>query len=316
MISFDNYNVVCLAGGVGGAKLAAGLAAVLPPTQLTIIGNTGDDFTHCGLQICPDLDTVMYTLAGVANNETGWGRADESWQVMESVKVMGGPAWFNLGDLDLGIHLTRTHLLQQGQTLTAVTAHLCTQLGVKQRLLPMSNKPAPTLIETAAGVMGFQEWFVQQRWQPAVQHIHLPDEARATMPAIQALEKADIVVIAPSNPFVSIDPILNAYPLKQVLADMPRAVVAVSPIIGGEAVKGPAAQLMAQFGLEVSAAGVARYYNELIDGFVCEAEDAAAVQENELPVLGTQTLMQTAGDREHLAREVLNFAVGLLDSDR
>lgn len=313
MIPFDNYNVVCLAGGVGGAKLAAGLAAVLAPPQLTIIGNNGDDFTHCGLQICPDLDTVMYTLAGAANNETGWGRADESWRVMESVKTMGGPVWFNLGDLDLGTHLTRTYMLQEGQTLTSVTAHLCAQLGVKPRLLPMSNKPAPTLIETAAGVMSFQEWFVQQRWQPAVQRILLPDEARATGQAIQALEKADIVVIAPSNPFVSIDPILNAYPLKQVLADMPRTVVAVTPIIGGQAVKGPAAQLMAQFGLEVSSAGVARYYNEFIDGFVCEAEDAAAVQEDELPVLGTQTLMQTAADRERLAREVLTFAVELLN---
>lgn len=293
--------------------MAAGLAAVVAAEKLTIIGNTGDDFTHFGLQICPDLDTLMYTLADVANSETGWGRAGESWRVMESVQAVGGPDWFNLGDLDLGIHLTRTHLLHEGHSLTAVTAQLCERLGVKPRLLPMSNKPVPTLIETAEGVMGFQEWFVQNRWQPAVQQIQLPDEARATGAAIQALEQADVVVIAPSNPFVSIDPILNAYPLRAVLQDMPQAVVAVSPIIGGEAVKGPAAQLMAQFGLDVSAAGVAAYYDDLIDGFVCEDEDAVAIQNEDLPVLGTQTFMKSPADRERLAREVLDFAAKLIE---
>lgn len=312
-MTVEDLNIVCLAGGVGGAKMAAGLADVVPAENLTIIGNTGDDFTHFGLQICPDLDTLMYTLAGVANSETGWGRAGESWRVMESVKAVGGPDWFNLGDLDLGTHLTRTHLLREGQSLTDVTAHLCARLGVKPRLLPMSNKPAPTLIETADGLMGFQEWFVQHRWQPAVQQIQLPDEARATGAAIQVLEQADVVVIAPSNPFVSIDPILNAYPLKAILQDIPQVVVAVSPIIGGEAVKGPAARLMAQFGLEVSAAGVAAYYNDLIDGFVCEAEDAAAIQNEDLPVLGTQTFMKSSADRERLARKVLEFAAGLLE---
>jgi LPPG:FO 2-phospho-L-lactate transferase len=233
--------------------LADGLAHVLPSENLTIIVNTGDDFQHMGLTICPDLDTVMYTLAGVDNAATGWGRSDETWRAFTEITHLGGPDWFRLGDLDLGTHLTRTHMLNGGATLTTITRHLCRCLGVAVDVLPMSNQPAPTLIESDAGLLPFQTWFVQEQWQPPVRKIHLPEDVRATAPATLALEKANLVVIAPSNPFVSIDPILNVYPIRTMMMDLPQAVVAVSPIIGGRAVKGPAAKMMQEMGLPVTA---------------------------------------------------------------
>lgn len=312
---WQNWRIVCLAGGVGGAKMASGLAQILPAGHLTIIGNTGDDFIHCGLKICPDLDTLLYTLSGLANPQTGWGRAEESWRAMSMVRNLGGPDWFNLGDLDLGVHLTRAHWLAEGQSLTDVTARLSAKLGVKHTLLPMSNHPTPTVIETADGRFPFQEWFVGQRWQPIVQNIHLPDAARATPQVIAALEAADVVIIAPSNPLLSIDPILNAYPIRAVLEDMPQLVLAVSPLIQGEAVKGPAAKLMAEVGLAPTAAGVATYYNDLLDGFVCAAEDAPALAHLDLPLLPTNILIPELPDRARLAREVLDFAARLLEDD-
>lgn len=302
-------NVVCLAGGVGGAKLAAGLAQLLPPQSLTVIVNTGDDFRHLGLLICPDLDTVMYTLAGVANTETGWGRAGESWRVLAEVARLGGPDWFRLGDLDLALHLTRAHLLAQGMSLTAVTRHLCEQLRIQPAVLPMSDRPAPTMIVTQDGrTLPFQTWFVHERWQPAVAAVQLPPDARATPQVIRCLEQADLVLIAPSNPFVSIDPILQTYPIRALLEDVPQAVVAVSPIVGGQAVKGPAAKMMREMGLAVSPTAVADYYGELLDGFVYDTQDATAVLAPDLPTLCTDTLMHTPADRERVAAEVLAFA--------
>jgi LPPG:FO 2-phospho-L-lactate transferase len=306
-------HTVCLAGGVGGAKLADGLARVLPPENLTVIVNTGDDFRHLGLTICPDLDTVMYTLAGVSNDETGWGRAGESWRAMAEVRRLDGPDWFNLGDLDLATHLARAHWLEAGETLTAVTRRLCGGFAIGPAVLPMSDQPAPTLIETAdAEVLPFQVWFVRERWQPAVRRVVLPEDARATAAVIRALEMADLVVIAPSNPFVSIDPILNVYPIRALLEDAPRAVVAVSPIVAGRAVKGPAAKMMAEMGLEASAAAVAAYYGHLIDGFIYDAQDAGMAAEDGLALLCTDTLMTGAAERERLAREMLAFAEELL----
>ncbi len=316
MTTFDSNTprVVCLAGGVGGAKLADGLARVLPPENLTVIVNTGDDFRHLGLTICPDLDTVMYTLGDVANTETGWGRADESWRAIREAGRLGAPDWFNLGDLDLATHLTRAHGLEAGETLTAVTRRLCEGFGIRPAVLPMSDQPAPTLIETDAAeagtpaVLPFQVWFVRERWQPVARRVVLPDDVRATSAVILALETADLVVIAPSNPFVSVDPILNVYPIRALLEDMPRAVVAVTPIIAGRAVKGPAAKMMAEMGLEVSAAAVANYYGHLIDGFVYDAQDEAMSAEDGLALLCTDTMMHDAAGRERLAREVLGFA--------
>ncbi|MFQ5400801.1 MAG: 2-phospho-L-lactate transferase [Anaerolineae bacterium] len=301
-------NVVCLAGGVGGAKLADGLARIVPPEGLTIIVNTGDDFEHLGLTVCPDLDTVMYTLAGVANTKTGWGRAGESWRTMEEVGRLGGPDWFRLGDLDLATHLTRTHRLREGETLTAVTRYLCRHFRILPRILPMSDQPAPTLIETAEGALPFQTWFVKERWQPAVQRVILPEDVRAPAAAIQSLERADLVIIAPSNPFVSVAPILNVYPIREMVMDLPLAVVAVTPIIGGQAVKGPAAKMMGELGMPASAAAVARYYGDLIDGFVYDTQDAGTLDGVDMAVHCTNTWMRNTEDRVRLAQEVLTFA--------
>ena len=313
MSAGDDFNVVCLAGGVGGAKLADGLARVVAPERLTIIVNTGDDFTHLGLKVCPDLDTVMYTLGGVANTETGWGRADESWRAIEEVTRLGGPDWFRLGDLDLATHLTRTQALQDGATLTAATRQLHAGFGIAPAVLPMSDQPAPTLIETTTGeILPFQVWFVRERWQPAVRRVVLPEDVRATATVIRALETADIVIMAPSNPFVSIDPILNVYPIRALLEDTPQTVIAVSPIVGGQAIKGPAAKMMTEMGLDSTAGAVAGYYGHMIDGFVYDVQDDGLAVEEGLGLLCTDTVMKTAGDRQRLAEETLAFAMELM----
>lgn len=304
--------VVILAGGVGGAKLANGAAALLPPEQLTIIINTGDDFTHLGLPISPDLDTVMYTLAGVANNETGWGRRDESWRTISELARLGGPDWFRLGDLDLATHLTRAHILNNGGTLTQATQQLCQQLGIQHPILPMSNQAAPTLIETEEGVLPFQTWFVQKRWQPAVRQVILPENIKATHAAALALQKADLILIAPSNPYVSINPILNVYPVRELLTDCEGAVVAVTPIIAGAAVKGPAAKMMQEMNLPITPETVALFYEGLIDGFVYDEKDAGVLDHLDLSQLCTNTWMQTYEDQVRLAQEVIHFAQTLL----
>lgn len=307
--------VVLLAGGVGGAKLAAGLARVLPAENLTIIVNTGDDFQHLGLTICPDLDTVLYTLAGVANPETGWGRAGESWRTMTEVGRLGGPDWFRLGDLDLATHLTRSHFLSQGETLTMVTRRLRRQLGVAVEVLPMSNALAPTLIETGEGLLSFQVWFVKEQWQPPVRRVQLPEDVRASGPVIRALEMADVAIIAPSNPFVSIDPILNVYPIRTMIEDLPQVVVAVTPIVGGRALKGPAVKMMQEMEIPATAAAVANYYGDLIDAFVYDQQDAGTLTGSDLALLCVDTIMSDEATRTRLAADVVSFAAGLIGSD-
>jgi LPPG:FO 2-phospho-L-lactate transferase len=312
METFTDLNIVCLAGGVGGAKLAHGLAQITPPERLTIIVNTGDDFQHLGLTICPDLDTVMYALADVANATTGWGRADESFRAIDEVGRLGGPDWFRLGDLDLATHLTRTHLLAAGQSLTAVTQHLCRHLsiqpGILPSILPMSNQPAPTFIQSGERRLPFQTWFVEERWQPRVDEIILPENVRATAQVTQKLENADIVILAPSNPFVSLDPILHVYPIREMVMDLPLAVVGVSPIVGGQAVKGPAAKMMQEMGMPVSVTAVRAYYGDLLDGFVYDVQDADDAARPTGPTLCVDTMMHTAADRRRLAQDVLAFA--------
>ena len=316
--SSDNINVVVLAGGVGGAKLVDGFAQIVSTGKLTAIVNTGDDFRHLGLAISPDLDTVMYTLAGEANAATGWGRRGETWRTMEEVEHLGGPAWFRLGDLDLATHLMRTSLLEAGQTLSEVTAHLSRRLGVTHRVLPMSDDPAPTVVECDEGMLPFQRWFVEKSWQPPVKKIYLPDDVRATRAVMWALEKADVVVIAPSNPFVSIDPILNVYPIRAMIADLPDLVVAVSPIVGGDAVKGPAARMMRQMGLEVTPLAVAEHYGDLVDLFVYDRLDEDVMQEAasapERAYLCTDTLMHDPAGRRRLANEILSQVMELTES--
>lgn len=308
------YQIVCLAGGVGGAKLADGLAQVVPPQNLTIIVNTGDDFRHLGLMVCPDLDTVMYTLAGVANPETGWGRKDESWRAMQAVAQLGGPGWFKLGDLDLATHLTRTHWLDEGLSLTAVTRQLCRQFQIQPTLLPMSDQPAPTYIETGTGRLPFQAWFVKERWQPPVKQVILPPDIKTSREVGLALEKADIVILAPSNPFVSIEPILNVYPIRAMLEDLPQLVVAVSPIVGGRALKGPAAKMMPELGLAASATAVADYYGDLIDLFVYDRQDEGQVAPAAATAVCLDTLMADLPGRARLAREILKLAVESIES--
>ncbi|MCA9986018.1 MAG: 2-phospho-L-lactate transferase [Anaerolineales bacterium] len=311
MADFSDLNIVLLSGGVGGARMAAGLAAVVPAEQLTIIVNTGDDFHHWGLTICPDIDTVLYTLSGQNNLETGWGRAGESWRTLETVRALGGPDWFRLGDTDLATHLTRTHWLNEGVSLTEVTRRLATSLGIGPAILPMCDQPLPTQIDTGEELLGFQDWFVLRRWQPPVRQVVLPDEGRATVPVMRALNRADVVIIAPSNPYVSVDPILETYPIRGTVEDVPGVVVAVSPIVGGDAVKGPLAKMLADWDRPVSPVTIADHYGDLLDGFVYDQADAGVFSDDHGPLLCTDTMMVDGAAQARLAREILTFALEL-----
>lgn len=300
--------VVALAGGVGGAKLAHGLAQVLAPEQLTVVVNTGDDFEHLGLSISPDLDTVMYALAGVANPATGWGRADEGWRFMEALRAYGGPAWFNLGDRDLATHVWRTMRLRDGESLTQATASLCTALGIRHTVVPMSDDRVRTLVDTDEGELAFQEYFVARRCEPRARAIRFAGAptAKPSDHAARAIAGADLIVICPSNPFLSIDPILAVPGLREAVAARPT--VAVSPIVGGQAIKGPAAKLLAELGHDVSALSVARYFVGLADAFVLDtvdAELAPAVAALGLRPIVAESVMRSDADRAALARVVL-----------
>ncbi len=306
-------HVLALAGGVGGAKLALGLSRILPPEQLTIVVNTGDDDVFHGLHVSPDLDTVMYTLAGLANREQGWGLEGETFSAMDRLEALGGEAWFRLGDRDLATHLRRTELLHAGMTLAQVTAALCARLGVATNITPMTNSPVRTMVETDQGVLPFQEYFVHRRCEPRVRSIRFEGASDAVpAPAFDhALERATTVVICPSNPFVSVDPIL-AIPGVRTRLRQTRAVrLAVSPIIGGRAVKGPAAKMLAELGRESSCAAVAAHYQGLCDVFVLDEADASAAPA--IAALGMRaavapTLMQNEADKVGLARRVLEAA--------
>lgn len=308
-------SVVALAGGVGGARLADGLAQVIPPENLTIIVNTGDDFEHLGLYICPDLDTVCYTLAGLANAATGWGRVDETWGALETLSALGGPTWFHLGDHDLGLHLERTRRRNAGQPLSQITADFCRALEVRAKILPMSDDVTPTWVYTKEdGELPFQEYFVHRQCQPQVTGFRF-DGAERAHPApgvLEALHNADLVVICPSNPWVSVGPILAIPGMRAALQG--KQIVAVSPIIGGQAVKGPAAKMYAELGIQPSALAVARQYAGLLSGFVMDLvdqEQAGAVQELGMRSLVADTLMKTVQDRARLGKEVVEFGIGL-----
>jgi LPPG:FO 2-phospho-L-lactate transferase len=300
--------IVALAGGVGGAKLADGLAQLLAPEDLTVVVNTGDDFEHFGLNICPDLDTVCYTLAGLANPETGWGLLGETFQVLKFVQGLGGPDWFHVGDKDLATHLERTRRLQDGQPLNQITKQFCQVWGVLQSILPMSNQPVHTMVNTFEyGELAFQEYFVNRKCKPKVRGFRFAGIELA-LPApgvLEAIEQSDAVVLCPSNPWVSIDPILAVPGLRSALYR--KKVVAVSPIIGGQTVKGPAAKMYRELGIEPSALAVARHYNGILSGFVLDKIDAVLAEEFTIPCLITQSLMKTRDDRRSLAKDVLNL---------
>ena len=306
--------MIALAGGVGGAKLADGLARVLG-RDLAVIVNTGDDFEHLGLAISPDLDTVMYTLASLANPQTGWGLASESWSVLEQIGKLGGPTWFKLGDRDLATHLVRNQGLRQGERLTAIVARLCSALGIQCSVLPMSDDPVRTIVQTAEGELSFQDYFVRLQCAVPVTGFVFrgSDMARMSIEVEAALAggKHDGVIFCPSNPFVSIDPILAVPGIRQALAARTVPVVAVAPIINGAAVKGPAAKMMMELGLEVSPVSIAAHYRGLIDGIVIDDLDAALapkLEQHGIAVLVTPTLMRDGADRQKLAESCIAFS--------
>jgi len=306
--------VVALSGGIGGAKLALGLYHAVPADALCVIANSGDDFEPFGLSVSPDLDTVLYTLAGLDNPETGWGRRDETWTFMRVLESLGGETWFRLGDGDLALHVERTRRLHAGEPLSAIMADVARRWGVAARILPMSDEPVRTVVETDEGTMPFQEYFVARRCLPRVVAIRFEgaESARPQAGALAALvDAAEAIVICPSNPYLSVDPILALPELRTALAAAPAPVIAVAPIVGGRAVKGPTAKIMTELGFPVSPAAVAAHYGELLDGFVLDRRDAALEQEIPVPALVTDTIMRDRDDKVRLAHDVLDFARSL-----
>jgi LPPG:FO 2-phospho-L-lactate transferase len=309
--------VLALAGGVGGAKLAAGLEAALSPGDLAVVVNTADDFDLWGLRVCPDLDTVMYTLAGISNRRTGWGVEDESFAALDMLARYGEDTWFKLGDRDLATHILRTARLRAGEPLTRIIADLSDALGVRSAVLPMCDEPVATVLDTPDGHLEFQEYFVRRGQRDLVRGIELRgiEDARPTEAAMGALEAADLVVLCPSNPVVSIGPILAVPGMQGALEASRAPKVAVSPIVGGRALKGPADTMLASMGHEVSAAGVARMYEGLVEGMVIDRvdeEERSGIEALGMGVLATATIMRDEPDRARLAREVIEFGAGLL----
>ena len=306
---------LALSGGVGGAKLALGLAGVLGPERLVIVANTGDDFEHLGLQISPDIDTLLYTLAGINNTETGWGRAAETWSCMTVFETLGGETWFRLGDKDLALHLYRTARVRAGASLSEVTEELCKRLQIGPRVLPMSDQPVRTHVETDQGLLGFQQYFVREGCKPKVRAVHFAgaDNAQPTTGLSELLRNDGLhaTIICPSNPYLSIDPILAIPGMREAIKRSPAPAIAVSPIVGGRALKGPTAKLMAELGARVSAGAIAEHYRDIIDGFVLDRADAGLAKSIEATGIAccvTNTVMTTLDDRIRLARDVLGFA--------
>jgi len=302
--------VVALSGGVGGAKLVSGLADILPPGDLVVVANTGDDFAHLGLHIAPDIDSVFYALAGWNDTERGWGRAGETWACMGALGQIGGETWFNLGDRDLALHLERTRRLRAGESLSAVTAALCDAAGIATRVLPMSETPCPTVVHTVGhGDLAFQHYFVRERCAPVVTGFTHQGADRAEMPvALRDVRGVEAVVICPSNPFISIAPILAVPGMREWLKGLDAPVVAVSPLIGGRAVKGPTAKMFAELGLDGSNAGLVAHYDGLLDGLVIDERDAADAAGLTIAAAVTATLMQSAEDRRRVAEIALRLA--------
>jgi len=308
-------HVVALSGGVGGAKLAAGLAAVMAPEDLTIVANTGDDFEHLGLTICPDIDSVTYALAGLNDTQRGWGVKDETWQTMAMLRALGEEGWFNLGDRDMAMHIARSWRLRAGETLSEVTARLTRKLGIAHAIVPMSDDPVRTQVLTESGWTDFQRWFVENQCVLAVSDVRFEGVpgARPSPGFTDALAREDLaaIVVCPSNPFLSVDPILAVDGVRATLAARRVPLIAVSPIVGGTSVKGPLAKMLAERGQAVSNAAIAHHYSDLLDHLLIDHADEADVsglQARGLTVTVTKTMMREAADRERLAKEVLALA--------
>lgn len=306
----EQMKYVALCGGVGGAKLALGLAGCLG-SRLTIIVNTGDDFEHLGFPISPDIDTVVYTLAGLANPETGWGRVDESWSFMEALETLGGPNWFKLGDKDLAMHALRGHWLAEGGRLSAFCAHIRERLQIAPAILPMSDDPVRTELDTSEGCLAFQDYFVARKCEPVVKAIRF-DGAESAQPSRAAFDafrdpKLGGVIICPSNPYLSIDPILSLPAMRAAISNCTAPVIAVTPIIGGKAVKGPTAKLMMELGVKATPRAIADHYAPLIDGFILDQRDSAKADDFPIQVQIEQTLMTDFGSKVALAKSAIAF---------
>jgi LPPG:FO 2-phospho-L-lactate transferase len=307
--------VVALTGGVGGSKLADGFAAVLPPEHLTLIVNTADDFEHVGLMICPDVDTVIYTLAGIANPQTGWGRANETWSFMQALDELGGPTWFQLGDRDLAVHVERTRRLREGQALSLVIEHIRRSLGVSVRILPMSDQSVRTIVLTAEGELPFQRYFVERKCEPRVTGFRYAgvETAQPGPGVLAAIAEADVVVFCPSNPWVSLDPILSVPGIREAVQAKP--VIGVSPIVGGKAIKGPAAKMYKEMGIQPSALTFVEHYHDFLSGILIDTQDEGLLQiaaPSGVSVGVTNTVMKDREDRRRLAEEVLAFCINEL----
>ncbi len=303
--------IVALAGGVGGAKLVDGLARNLPPEDFSVIVNTGDDFDHLGLRICPDLDTVCYTLAGLSNQDTGWGRSGDTWNCLSAIQKLDGPDWFQLGDGDVGTHLVRTFRLAHGEPLSAIVSSFCNSWGIRVKILPMTDERVSTRILTHDGVqLDFQDYFVRLQCQPVVKAIIFngADLAGPAPGVLEMINAADFVIICPSNPWVSIDPILAVPGIRDMI--IKKKVVAVSPIVGGKTIKGPAAKMYQEFGIAPSALAVARHHEGIIDGFIFDIIDHELKPDIERLVkkaCAANTIMSDGDSRKKLAKEVLEF---------
>ncbi len=306
----SGLKIVAFAGGVGGAKLADGLALVIPPQDLVIIVNTADDFTHLGFNISPDIDTVCYTLAGLANHETGWGQKDETWNVFEHIQQMGMPDWFKLGDADIATHIVRSNRLLEGWPLSKITAEFCRIWGIQAQVLPMSNDVVRTLVYTDRGDLEFQEYFVHQKCQPLVKGFNFigVEQSKPAPGVVEAIENTDAIVICPSNPWVSIDPILSVPNIRGVIEG--HYIIAVSPIIGNQAVKGPAAKMFTELGFQPSAFAVAEHYAGIIDGIVIDNSDewlAQSINTLSISTFTTDILMRNQSERGKLAQKVIDY---------
>jgi LPPG:FO 2-phospho-L-lactate transferase len=303
-------HVVVLTGGVGGAKLVEGLYHLLPPNSLTAIVNTGDDFCHFGLPISPDIDTLLYTLSGKSNQSLGWGRAGETWSFMAALRSLGGEDWFNLGDGDLALHVLRGQMLAAGVPLSSITAQFAMAWGLHLSVLPMSDQPVETWVDTDEGALPFQRYFVERQCQPKLSSIRFEGAGQA-LPApgvTEALGRADVIFIAPSNPWLSVDPILAVPAIRAALAAGAAPVIAVSPLVEGKSVKGPTAKLMGELGLAVSNASICDHYGGLIDGMIVHNDDDAP---SGVATARTDTLMHIATDRQRVAQAALDFATAL-----
>jgi LPPG:FO 2-phospho-L-lactate transferase len=310
--------IVALAGGVGGARFAVGLAAVLPPRELILVVNTGDDFEHLGFTICPDLDTVTYTLAGIQNRVAGWGRDAESWHFMAALETLGGETWFRLGDRDLAVHVVRTVALSRGMRLSDITLRLAARFGVRHPIVPMSDTPVRTKVLTDRGELDFQDYFVRFQCRPRVRGFRYAGSRTATVP--QALRKlvqgnrVRAVILCPSNPYVSIAPILAVPEIGRWLRARAFPVVGISPIVGGAAIKGPAAKMMRELREPPSALGVARHYGALVDGWIIDEQDAnleRALERLGKATLVTDTIMASRAKSMALAMRTIRFAQAL-----